>query len=96
MVFEPLKTMVTVSGKTDAVPSVQTPPAPKPAPVRSPLLTAVTGKLAFQLLDAEATAPALASATLVPLFGGADVTVSVATTVGVPSPIGVVNEVASS
>src|SRR6188472_2347847 len=57
--------MVTESGKAEAVPSVHTPPAPKGAPVRSPLFTALTGKLALQVLEAEATAPTLASATLV-------------------------------
>src|SRR5437016_700507 len=83
--------MVTVSGKTEAVPSAQTPPAPYGAPVRSPLLTAVTGKFALHVLDAVATAPALANATFVCVTPGLFVTISVALAAAVLSPIGVVS-----
>jgi len=47
IVFGPLKTICTQSGKAFPVASFQPPPLPQPAPVRSPLLIALTGKPAL-------------------------------------------------
>ena len=47
-----------------AVASFQPPPLPQLTPARSLLLTADTGKAALMVLEADATAPLLASATL--------------------------------
>ena len=43
--------------------SLHTPPAPKLRPARSPLLIAAAGYAELKVLDADATAPAEASAT---------------------------------
>src|SRR6266568_8472520 len=64
MVGALLKSISTQSGQTESVASLQTPPAPKLSPARSPSLTADTGKEPLKVLDANATAPAEASATL--------------------------------
>jgi hypothetical protein len=64
IVFEPLKSICTSSGYAFAVASFQPPPAPHTAPLRSPLFTALTGYALLYWLDAVATAPTLASATL--------------------------------
>ncbi len=66
MVLLPLKSISTQSGKALAVASFQPPPLPQPAPLRSLLLIAATGNWLLNTLEAEATAPALASATLMP------------------------------
>src|SRR6266704_3631213 len=64
MVCAALKSISTQSGQTESVASFHTPPAPKLSPARSPLLMADTGKEPLKVLDANATAPAEASATL--------------------------------
>jgi len=60
----PLKLICTQSGQALPVPSFQPPPLPQFTPARSLLLTAATGKPALMVLEAEATAPLLARATL--------------------------------
>src|ERR1700694_5883100 len=59
-----MKTICTQSGYTLGVPSAHPPPLPHPAPARSLLLIAVTGCAALNVVDALATAPVAASATL--------------------------------
>src|ERR1700759_4538905 len=55
-----------LSGKTPRVPSFQPPePETQPAPLGSPLIAALAGKLALTVEDAVAVAPTDASATLV-------------------------------
>src|SRR4029078_3096082 len=66
MVLLPMKSISTQSGKALAAASFQPPPLPQPAPLRSLLLIAATGNCALDTLAPSATAPALASATLVP------------------------------
>jgi hypothetical protein len=65
MVLLVLKLIDTVSGRVSAVASFQPPPLPQLRPARSLLLTADTGKAALMVLEADATAPLLASATFV-------------------------------
>src|SRR6478736_5574760 len=64
MVLLPPKLICTESGQTLGVASFQPPLTPQLAPVRTLSMIADTGKPVLKVLDAPATAPLLASATL--------------------------------
>jgi hypothetical protein len=63
MLFMPLKLTWTQSGYAWCVASSQPPPLPQLAPARLPSIVAEAGAPGPYVLDAEATAPALESAT---------------------------------
>src|SRR5678815_1070306 len=64
MVLLPLKAICTQSGYAFALVSFQPPPLPQLTPARSPLLIDDAGKAGLIVLEAVATPPLLASATL--------------------------------